>query len=131
MHNVWHDRTIKTARRIPHKTIVSFKKPDQYRGGHWTSTSYSATLRRRKRVFGFTASQLQSSAFQKIKTRRSKQHHWHCSSPSSMNFKSWIRHIEATHPKKHKTASPGFKQRVLMRNLRLHSHCTDTMISHI
>ncbi len=98
----------------------------------------SATLRRRKRVFGFTASQLPSSAFQKTETLRSKQQRWHRSSPSSMNIKSWSRHIEATHPKKHKTPSPGFsrfKQRALMSNLRMHSHCrtcsTDTIISHI
>ncbi len=39
MHDVWCDRTITSARRMLHKTLVTFKELDRYRGGHWTGTS--------------------------------------------------------------------------------------------
>lgn len=84
----------------------------------------SATLRKIKRVFGFTPSQLQSSAFQKAETRRSRQQRWHRSSPSSTNFKSRIRHTEATRILRNTRL--GFSRsprRALMRNLRLRLHC--------
>lgn len=116
-----------------------FKNLNQYRGGHWTSASlfiqrvnagirieFSNTEKNKEglRVHGISTSVLciskgWNTAFQTTELASLQSLLYEL---QKQNLTYWSN----THPKKHKTASPGISrspQWALMRNLRLHLHC--------